>query len=202
MKEFNMIPFIDTESNAQEIDRSRISWNNLIEIVQKQSPDPAAAIPEKMIAVQQMGRLYGQQAIEPLISALSDPLNATGIDFTNPTQSPCVASEIIHTLSELGAREAVPVLLRLVRNEFGYENEVIRVEAAHALGRMKIKEAVVTLIRRLRDNDETEAVRLASIWALGEIRDRTTISVIRDFHGYPDRLQSAIYSTLIKLNSN
>jgi HEAT repeat protein len=173
----------------------------LIGVLQHNDGESIPGIPEKMIAVQRLGRLKARQAVRFLIAALSDPANTTGIDFTNPIQSPCVASEIVHTLAELGARDAVPVLLQLLKNEFGFENEIIRVEAAHALGVLKAREAIVTLIRKVKELQEAEAVRSAAIWALGEIGDPSILSVIKDLGGIPERLQPAIYAAMIKLNS-
>lgn len=196
-----MFSSFETSTIPTHADKQPLELEALMEVLQPITAEAIPGIPEKMIAVQRLGRLKMLQAVKPLIAALSDPVNTIGIDFTNPIQSPCVASEIVHTLAELGARDAVPVLLQLLKNEFSFENEMIRVEAAHALGVLKAREAIVPLIRKVKELQEAEAVRSAAIWALGEIGDPSILSVIKDLGGIPERLQPAIYAAMIKLNS-
>lgn len=166
------------------------------------SSDNTETISIRIKAVQALGELGDQQAIEPLLRALSDDQNTTGIDFTNPEQSPCVASEIINTLALLNAIQAIPTIIKYFDRNNGINNEFIRIEAAHALGVLKNKDCVYRLMQSVKDPLETDGVHSAAIWAIGELGDKSVLPFFSELYGYLDRLQPAVYTALIKLNQS
>jgi HEAT repeat protein len=172
----------------------------LIQNLQYSSDDTSEIAPVRLSAVQALGNLKDENTIQPLMEALSDPINNIGVDFTNPDHSPCVASEVIHTLADLNAKQAIPIIISLLSNKMGHKNDVIRIEAARALGVLHASEALMTLIRKAKETGESKEVRSMAIWALGEIGDQSIISVLQGLNEYGDRLQPAVYAALIKLN--
>jgi HEAT repeat protein len=191
-----------TEMNTIGTDfpENHANIRRLIQNLQYTSDDISEIAPVRLGAVQALGNLKDENAILPLIEALSDPTNTIGVDFTNPDHSPCVASEVIHTLADLNAKQAIPIIIRLLSNKMGHKNDVIRIEAARALGVFHASEALMTLIRKVKETGESIDVRSMAFWALGEIGDQSIISVLQGLNENGDQLQPAVYAALIKLN--
>ena len=65
----------------------------------------------------------------------------------------------------------------IVLHELNSERPAMRYEAAHAAGEMTLEEAVPQLVRLVADTD-TE-VRLAAVWALGQIGGKTATDTLK-----------------------
>ncbi|MDW8362897.1 MAG: HEAT repeat domain-containing protein [Myxococcales bacterium] len=77
--------------------------------------------------------------------------------------------EAVRMLAALGAREAAPTLLELLRDA----DASVRLEAVRALGRLRIREATPALLEWLVDPDETN--RRTALEALGRIGEARAV---------------------------
>ena len=100
-------------------------------------------------AAKALGRIGGQDAVAPLIVALSDPDEQTAIEARDALGS------IAEAMSEL-------------RKAFRSSNPVVRAGACHALGRLGLPDSVEVLAETLR-SDGSSAARAAAAGALGRI---------------------------------
>ena len=120
----------------------------------------------------------GDKAVKPLLAVLSGEdkeLYAKAKEEKIVTEA--IVSKTAQVLGDLGSREAIPALLKLLR----YKNEenpageyFVRMAAADALGRMRAKEAIRPLQAMLGDEETT--ARQTYIRALFMIGDKSTAS--------------------------
>lgn len=132
-----------------------------------------------------LGRLSGEEVIDPLLNALEDEsmvvaravISALGdvrsrrtVPFLKKMMEDSEKEELhaaaIAVLGETGGSEIVPTLVAALKSP----NNRVRVRAVMALGELRIEKAVVPLIGLLKDSDEL--LRAAAASSLGLIGDK------------------------------
>jgi HEAT repeat protein len=113
----------------------------------------------RQAAAAMLGRVGGPQAIQALIAALHDPVEAVSVAATR-------------SLGQLRSSEAVPSLLTLLK----HGDLAHRRSAAEALGDIGDLRAVDPLVAALEDS--SHRVCVAALRALGRIGDRRAVDAL------------------------
>jgi HEAT repeat protein len=121
----------------------------LIGFVAERSDDDPDACGD-LVAI--LGRQRPTKAVEPVIKALS-------------SSSPRLRREAARALGEIGDPRSVDPLLSRLRDKD--PSPEVRREAILALGRMRAANALEPIVETM--DDPTDDVRVASVWALGQI---------------------------------
>lgn len=109
---------------------------------------------ERMAAAQALGQSHSPLALTALLDALKDERIA-------------VRWSAVEALGQLGNREAVPHLIKLLHKEEAYRWN--RRLVVNALGNLRDRRAVPALLELLKDDDEF--LRKITLFALKKIRD-------------------------------
>jgi len=76
-------------------------------------------------------------------------------------------------LGALGAKSTLPLLLKSAEDP---DDFFLRMLSIEVLGLWKVPEAVPVLVRRL--SDKFDYARVAALWALGEVGDRSVVDAV------------------------
>ncbi|MEW6110044.1 MAG: HEAT repeat domain-containing protein [Nitrospirota bacterium] len=112
-------------------------------------------------AAKHLGKINDMRAVKPLVEALQD---------TNMG----VRNNVAFALGELGAREAIPHLIKVL---LGDPEEWVRKSAAKALGMLGSREAVSHLAKALKD--QSQMVRKSAARSLGQIGGIQAVQALR-----------------------
>lgn len=104
------------------------------------------------------------------IGPLSDALDLGDVDNATNTMN----KEIAHALGAIGDAQATPTLLRLLKARDNY----VKIEAVNALGAMKAKTAVDTLLELATSETGEPFISKKAIQALGNIGDPKAVPVL------------------------
>ena len=118
-------------------------------------------------AVNILGEIGGERAIEPLIEALGDPDSD-------------VRSSAVGALGEIGGERVIDLLLEALSNPFSD----VRSSAVNALGEIGGERVITILIEIFYDPDSD--VRSNAAWALGEIGGERVIGLLLEALSDPD----------------
>jgi HEAT repeat protein len=113
-----------------------------------------------------LAELKDRSSIQPL----SDALDLGDVDNSTNTMN----KEIARALGSIGDVQATPTLLRLLKARDNY----VRIEAINALGAMKAKSAVDTLIELATSETGEPFISKKAIEALGNIGDPKAVPVL------------------------
>ncbi len=141
----------------------------------------------RLTAILALGNLRDPSSAETLIDALSDKSAAVRIAAAN-------------ALGAIGDRRASAALLTLLKDQ---QDEQARIAAVSAIAKIKAPEAVNDLLAIANNENDTWAVRKASVEALGEIRDsRAVDSLVNTLNDQYATVREASALALGKIGSN